>query len=209
MSHDTGTLVPYPRNGEMVIGGMWCLTRKKNEFGKVYRYKARWVVFRNHREHLLHYFDTWAPVGRNETFKVMLLLVINLNLCAYQFDVETGFLHGSMDAVIYVKQVIGYEKSGKEDWVWRLNKSLYETKQAPRMWKENLTDVLNTLGFQSSNSDESLFTTKEAQLMLHIHVDEGFLIGNSEAEILLFLNKLNTKFKIKYKKTLHNIWDII
>ncbi|MBW0464999.1 hypothetical protein O181_004714 [Austropuccinia psidii MF-1] len=200
MSHDTGTLVPYPRDGEKVIGGMWCLTRKKNEFGKVYRYKARWVVFGNHQEHLLHYFDTWASVGRNETFKVMLLLVINLDLCAYQFDVETAFLHGSMDAVIYVKQVKGYEQWGKEDWVWRLNKSLYGTRQTPRMWKEKLTDFLNTFGFQSSNSDESLFITKEAQLMLHIHVDDGFLIGKSETEILFFLNNLNTKSKIKYKK---------
>ncbi|MBW0461124.1 hypothetical protein O181_000839 [Austropuccinia psidii MF-1] len=140
-------------------------------------------------------------VGRNETFKVMLSMVINLDLCAYQFDVETAFLHGSMDAVIYVKQVKGYEQAGKEDWVWRLNKSLYGTKQAPRMWKEKFTDVLNTLGFYSSPSDKSLFITKEAQLMLHIHVDDGFLIGKSETEILTFLKNLNNKFKLKYKKS--------
>ncbi|MBW0509437.1 hypothetical protein O181_049152 [Austropuccinia psidii MF-1] len=63
-SHNTGELVPYPRNGK-VIGGMWRLTKKRNEYGEVYRYKARWVVLGNHQEHLLHYFDTWASVGQN------------------------------------------------------------------------------------------------------------------------------------------------
>ncbi|MBW0533283.1 hypothetical protein O181_072998, partial [Austropuccinia psidii MF-1] len=104
MCHNTGILVPHPKNGEKVIGGMWCLNKKRNEFGEVYRYKARWVVFGNHQEHMLHYFDTWSSVGRNETFKAMLSLVINLNMYTYQFDIETAFLHGKMDTIVYVKQ---------------------------------------------------------------------------------------------------------
>ncbi|MBW0522329.1 hypothetical protein O181_062044 [Austropuccinia psidii MF-1] len=138
MSHNTGILVPHPKNGEKVIGGMWCLNKKRNEFGEVYRYKARWVVFGHHQEQMLHYFDTWSSVGRNETFKAMLSLVINLNMHAYQFDIKTAFLHGKMDTIVYVKQVKGYEKLNRENWVWRLNKSLYGTRQAPRMWKKNL-----------------------------------------------------------------------
>ncbi|MBW0524632.1 hypothetical protein O181_064347 [Austropuccinia psidii MF-1] len=200
MNHNTGELVPYPKNNEKVIGGMWCLTRKRNEFGEVYRYKARWVVFGNHQEHLLHYFDTWASVGRNETFKTMLSLVINLNLITYQFDIETAFLHGDMDTIVYVKQVKGYEQVGKENWVWRLNRSLYGTKQAPRMWKEKLTKVLADLDLFSSKSDESLFITKDYWLMLHIHVDDGFLIGKYEKAIINFLEILNSKLKLKFKK---------
>ncbi|MBW0497178.1 hypothetical protein O181_036893 [Austropuccinia psidii MF-1] len=81
---------------------------------------------------MLHYYDTWASVGRNEKFKVMLSLVVNFNYIPYQFNIETAFLHGEMDALVYVKQVKGYEVKGKEGWVWRLCKSLYGTKQAPR-----------------------------------------------------------------------------
>ncbi|MBW0527032.1 hypothetical protein O181_066747 [Austropuccinia psidii MF-1] len=127
MSHNTGILVPHPKNGEKVIGGMWCLNKKRNEFGEVYRYKARWVIFGNHQEHMLHYFETWPSVGRNKTFKAMLSLVINLNMHAYHFDIETAFLQGKMDTIVYVKQVKGYEKLNRENWVWRLNKSLYGT----------------------------------------------------------------------------------
>ncbi|MBW0487224.1 hypothetical protein O181_026939 [Austropuccinia psidii MF-1] len=121
MQHNTGHLVLYPKDGSTVIGGMWRLTKKRNEFGEVYRYKARWVVLGNHQVHMLHYFDTWASVGRNKTFRIMLSIVVNFNFIAYQFDVETAFLHGDLDAVVYVKQVKGFEAPGKENWVWLLN----------------------------------------------------------------------------------------
>ncbi|MBW0576867.1 hypothetical protein O181_116582 [Austropuccinia psidii MF-1] len=117
-SHGTGDLVPYPPKPEKVIGGMWRLPQKRNKHGEVYRYKALWVVLGNHQEHMLHYYDTWASVGRNETFKIMLTLVVNFNYIPYQFDIETAFLHGEMDAIVYVKQVKGYEVKGKEGWVW-------------------------------------------------------------------------------------------
>ncbi|MBW0557460.1 hypothetical protein O181_097175 [Austropuccinia psidii MF-1] len=58
MQHNTGHLVLYPRDGSTVIRGMWCLAKKRNEFGELYRYKARWVVLGNHQVHMLHYFDT-------------------------------------------------------------------------------------------------------------------------------------------------------
>ncbi|MBW0569207.1 hypothetical protein O181_108922 [Austropuccinia psidii MF-1] len=200
MCHNTGILVPHPKNGEKVIGGMWCLNKKRNEFVEVYRYKARWVVFGNHQEHMLHFFDTWSSVGKNKTFKAMLSLLINHNMYAYQFDIETAFIHGTMDSIVYVKQVKGYEQLNRENWVWRLNKSLYGTQQAPIMWKEKLTEVLSQFGFASSSSDESLFITSNATLMLHIHVDDGFLIGKLEQEVMTFLTSLNKKLKLKFKK---------
>ncbi|MBW0583731.1 hypothetical protein O181_123446, partial [Austropuccinia psidii MF-1] len=104
MQHNTGNLVPYPTDGSKVIGGMWRLTKKRNKFGEIYRYKARWVELRNHQVHMLHYFDMWSLVGRNETFKILSSMTVNLKFVAYQFDVETAFLHGNMDATVYVKQ---------------------------------------------------------------------------------------------------------
>ncbi|MBW0566605.1 hypothetical protein O181_106320 [Austropuccinia psidii MF-1] len=53
MSHNTRILVPQPKNGEKVIGGMWCLNKKRNEFCELYRYNARWVIFGNHQEHMV------------------------------------------------------------------------------------------------------------------------------------------------------------
>ncbi|MBW0588167.1 hypothetical protein O181_127882 [Austropuccinia psidii MF-1] len=78
-SHNTGELVLYPDKPAKVSGGMWRLSRKRNEHGEVYQHKAQWVVLGNPQEHMLHYYDTWASVGRNETFKVMLSLVVNFD----------------------------------------------------------------------------------------------------------------------------------
>ncbi|MBW0534727.1 hypothetical protein O181_074442 [Austropuccinia psidii MF-1] len=95
---------------------------------------------------------------------------------SYQFDIETAFLHGDMDMIVYIKQAKGYKQVGKENWVWRLNRSLYGTKQAPRMWKEKLTKFPADLDLFSLKSDESSLITRDYSLMLHIHVDDGFLI---------------------------------
>ncbi|MBW0478630.1 hypothetical protein O181_018345 [Austropuccinia psidii MF-1] len=157
-SHSTGELVPYPKNGK-VIGRMWRLTKKRNKYGEVYRYKARWVVLGNHQEHLLHYFDTWASLGRNESFKVMVSLVANSNYITYQFDIKTTFLHGDMDTTVYMKQC----------------------------------------GMTKAKSDYSLYLNHEKSLILHMHVDDDFLIGKEDSTIKEFLLVLSKDFSLKYK----------
>jgi hypothetical protein len=145
----TGTLVPPPGN-DKVIGGMWLLTRKQNEFGDLLCFKARWVCFGNHQVHMLHYFDTCASVACNKSFKLLISIAVNQKWAVFQFDVEMAFLYGEIDAPVYVSQVKGFERPGKESWVWRLNKSLYGTKQAPCQWRKHLVGTLTKLGFNSS-----------------------------------------------------------
>jgi hypothetical protein len=71
----------------------------------VVQHKAQWVVFGNHQEHMLHYFKTYSSVARNELLKMMLPLAVNNNYAMFQFNVETAFLYGNIDANIFVSQV--------------------------------------------------------------------------------------------------------
>jgi hypothetical protein len=196
---NTGTLVPPPGN-DKVIGGMWLLTRKKNEFGDLLRYKARWVCFGNHQVHMLHYFDTYASVARNESFKLLISIAVNRRWAVFQFDVETAFLYGEIDAPVYVSQVEGFEQPGKESWVWRLNKSLYGTKQAPRQWRKHLVGTLSKLGFDSSPLDESLFYNSDRTQFIHMHVDDGFVVGHSRSAVLDTLNRIKEAYTIKVQE---------
>ncbi|MBW0478013.1 hypothetical protein O181_017728 [Austropuccinia psidii MF-1] len=198
-SKNTGTLVPPPST-DKVIGGMWWLVRKKNEFGEILKYKARWVCFRNHQEHLFNYYDTYAAVARSESFKILLSLMVNRKYSAYQFDVETAFLYAEMDALNYVSQVANYKVPGKETWVWKLNKSLYGTKQAPRQWKAHLVSTLCKLDLASADTDECLFFNTERTLFLHIQVDDGFIIGEKAKIIKHFLTQMSKSYSIKRKK---------
>jgi hypothetical protein len=66
---------------------------------------------------------------------MLLSMAVNWKLTVLEFDVETAFLYGKIDASIFVAQVLGFENADphKKGWVWKLNNSLYGTKQAPRM----------------------------------------------------------------------------
>ena len=118
----------------------------------------------------------------------------------FQFDVETVFLPGEMDANVYVCQVSGFEVPGKENWVWKLNKSLYGMKQVPRMWKQHLTKTLRDLGLTPSIMDDALFFNADHTLFLHIYVDDGLLVGQNRSIITSFLSKLQDVYKIKTKE---------
>ena len=49
-----------------------------------------------------------------------------------QLDVKIAFLHGNLGEEIYMLQPEGFEEQGKENLVYRLNKSLYGLKLVPR-----------------------------------------------------------------------------
>lgn len=159
IQHRTGTLVPPPKD-DMVIIGMWCLVCKPNEFGNVVRGKSRWVCFGNHQEYPCHYLDTYSSVGRMELLKAILSMVLQHGWHAFQFNVETAFLYGDIDADVYIAQVAGFEEPGKENWVWKLNKSLYGTKQAPRCWRANFKKTLESLGMSPSVGNKPLFVNR-------------------------------------------------
>ncbi|MBW0518842.1 hypothetical protein O181_058557 [Austropuccinia psidii MF-1] len=160
-SKNTRTLVPPPST-DKVIGGMWRLVHKKKEFGEILKYKAQWVCFGNHQEHLVNYYDTYAAVARLESFKILLSLMVNRKFLAYQFDVETAFLYGEMDAPNYVAQVANYEVP--------------------------------------ADTDKCLFFNTDTTIFLHIHVDDGFIIGETAELVELFLTQLSKSYSIKTKK---------
>jgi hypothetical protein len=122
------------------------------------------------------------------------------SLAVFQFDVETAFLYGEMDAPVFVSQVEGFEEPGRENWVWRLNESLYGTKQAPRQWRKHLVSTLKQIGFDSSPLDESLFYNCDRSIMLHMHVDDGFLVGSDRSQVLQTLEDIQHHYKIKIKE---------
>ena len=62
------------------------------------------------------------------TLRVMLALATIENLELAKMDVKTAFLHGDLKEEIYMAQLEGFEKSGKEHIVCKLHKSLYGLK---------------------------------------------------------------------------------
>ena len=78
-----------------------------------------------------NYFDTYSPITRINFIMMVLAIAALRNLSAHQMDVKTTFLNGDLDE-IYIEQLEGFFAPQQENKVYKLVKSLYRLKQAPK-----------------------------------------------------------------------------
>lgn len=79
----------------------------------------------------------FAHVVKHVSIRLMLSITVNHDLELEQLDVKTAFLNGTLEEEIYMSQPEGYIEKGKEDYVWKLKKSLYGLKQSSRQWNQS------------------------------------------------------------------------
>ncbi len=80
------------------------------------------------------YGETYAPVVKFTSIRVMLAAVSIQDLELHQMDVVTAFLHGDLDKNIYMEVPDGFKDSSRHNLVCKLLKALYGLKRAPRLW---------------------------------------------------------------------------
>jgi hypothetical protein len=105
----------------------------------------------------LDFDETYAPVDRLETIRILLAYATYHGFKLYQMDVKIAFLNGPIKEEVYVEQSPGFEDSEYPTHVYKLSKALYGLKQAPRSWYEWLRDFLITNGFKVGKVDPTLF----------------------------------------------------
>ena len=96
----------------------------------------------------LDFGETYAPVARLESIRILLAYATYHGFKLYQMDVKSVFLNGPIKEEVYVEQPPGFEDSEYPNHVYKLSKALYGLKQAPRAWYECLRDFLITNGFK-------------------------------------------------------------
>ena len=109
--------------------------------GQVDKLKARYVVKGNAQIEGLDYFDTYAPTWKPETFRILLAIATQMDLHLGQMDVKSANLHSKIEEEIYLEHPRGFVKKANsgQKLVWKLNKSVYDLKQAAKNWYEVLT----------------------------------------------------------------------
>ena len=196
MHNNTWQLVPRPHN-RPVIGCKWIYKTKYSADDTPPKYKARLVAKGFLQEGGIDYHETFSPVIKVTTIRLLLSLAISQKWHIHQLDISNAFLHGDLHELIYMDQPQGFQNPQYPHHVCKLKKSLYGLKQAPREWFQKLTNCLTQLGFKGSKTDTSLYYTLTGPLYLLIYVDDILILGPSLPQIRQLITSLAVHFKIK------------
>ncbi|GJV96950.1 retrovirus-related pol polyprotein from transposon TNT 1-94 [Tanacetum coccineum] len=135
------------------------LTIKKN--GIVSRNKARLVAQGYNQQEGIDYDETYAPVARLESIRILLAYACALDFKLFQMDVKSAFLNGFINEEVYVAQPLGFIDFEKPDHVYKLKKALYGLKQAPKAWYDRLKAFLIKHEYKMGMVDNTLFTNEK------------------------------------------------
>jgi hypothetical protein len=170
--NEVWSLVPRPKQN--VVGTKWVFRNKQDEHGVVTRNKARLVAKGYAQVAGLGFEETFGPVARLESIRILLAYVAHHSFRLFQMDVKSAFLNGTIKEEVYVEQPPGFEDDRYPDQVYKLSKALYGLKQAPRAWYACLRDFLISNAFKVGKADPTLFTkTCNSDLFVcQIYVDD-------------------------------------
>jgi len=157
---------------------------KLNEQGEVVKNKARLVAQGYSQQEDIDYTETFALVARLEAIRLLLSYAVNHGIILYQMDVKSEFLNGVISEKVYVKQPLGFEDLKHPDHVYKLTKSLYGMKQAPRAWYDRLSNFLIENDFKRGQVDTTLFrrTFEKDILVVQVYVDD-IIFGSTNASL--------------------------
>jgi hypothetical protein len=193
MSNGTWEIIDCP-NRCKPIGCKWIFKNKLRPDGTIEKYKARLVAKEFTQKEGEDFFDTYSPVTRITTIRVLLALAAFRGLHIHQIDVKTTFLYGELDEKIYMEQLDGYKIPRQENKVCRLIKSLYGLKQAPKQWHEKFNTTLTSTGFTVNEVDKCVYYRYGGGegVILCLYVNDILIFGTNTRvidEIKSFLSR--------------------
>nr|GEU31030.1 putative ribonuclease H-like domain-containing protein [Tanacetum cinerariifolium] len=190
-------LVPRP-DQVIVITLKWIYKVKLDELGGILKNKARLVTRGYRQEEGIDFEESFPPVARLEAIWIFLAYAAHRNMVIYQMDVKTAFLNGNLREKVYVSQPDGFVDPDNPNHVYKLKKSLYRLKQAPRAWYDMLSSFLLSQDFSKGSVDPTLFIRKNGNelLLVQIYVDDIIFAASTLELCDLFANLMCFKFKM-------------
>ena len=109
MQNNTWSYAPLPLH-KTAIDCKWVYAHKLDEHGNIIRHKARLVAKGFLQKDGIDFHETFAPVMKYKSLRIILALVVQRDYELKQMDVITAFLNADIEEEVYMKQPKGYEQ---------------------------------------------------------------------------------------------------
>ncbi|KAL6322423.1 hypothetical protein AAG906_008078 [Vitis piasezkii] len=147
----------------------------------------------------IDYKETFSPVSKKDSLRIVMALVAHFDLELHQMDVKTAFLNSDLHEDVYMDQLEGFQDKGKAHMVCKLKKSIYGLKQASRQWYLKFHEILITFGFKENLVDQCIYLkiTGSKICVIVLYVDDMLLASNNMGMILETKQFLSKNFDMK------------
>ena len=202
--NDTWSLVKLPQ-GKSVIRCKWIFTVKLKPDGLIERYKARLFAKGFTQTYGVDYTETFAPVAKLNTIRVLLSLVVHLDRPLFQLYVKNAFLNGELEEEVYMSLPLGFEEDKKNRMVCKLKKSPCGLKQSPRAWFDRFLKVIRSHGYSQGQTDHTLFVKHSSDgkiTTLIVYIDDIILTRGNFKEMEEIKRLMAMEFEVKDLRTL-------
>lgn len=185
--------------GKKSIDTKWVLKEKlEKEKDDPKRFKARLTARGFTQRKGIDYFATYAPVAREETWRLAISIALSSKLIIEVADIEGAFLNGPLEEELYIQ-----DPHATGHRAWRLLRAIYGLKQAARNWNLVLHDLLLGLGFIQCPDEPGLYS--RGGEMVVGHVDDIFVALYTQDSIDQFFNSLSGYITIERKGQPHTL----
>ncbi|KAE8258539.1 hypothetical protein A4X13_0g1619 [Tilletia indica] len=191
----TWELVELPK-GRDVVGSRWVYKLKLDRDGRASRYKGRLVAQGFTQRDGIDFSDTFAPVARLSTIRIIISLALALSLNLGSIDIKTAYLNGKLQEEVYMQQPPEYDDGTGR--VCLLRRAIYGLKQAGRAWFDTLKGKLLSAGYTQIQSEPCLFVRfgDAGPVILAVYVDDIVIAARGKEGVDQVKKEFASWFKI-------------
>ncbi|CAO1621463.1 unnamed protein product [Parajaminaea phylloscopi] len=194
-SQQTFQPVSHLPEGKNLVGHKWVFVEKTDKEGNVIKFKARLVAQGFSQVKGVDFTDTFSPVVKLDTLRILFAMAVQEKLKWRLFDVASAYLYGENKHEIYMVCPDDFKSSGSSSRILRVLRSLYGLKESGRIWFSTLSDCLEKEGFRMCPFDPCVYVDSSGTILV-IYVDDLAVFARSEEQLDHIEAILQRHFKV-------------
>lgn len=197
IKRETWEIVARPENVN-TVDSRWVYKIKWSPDRSVIKLKSRLVARGFNQEYGVNYFDTYAPVVKNSSVRLLMSISAEIGMCVEQIDIRNAYVNSDLEDEVYMDPPEGLEID-KSTSVLKLKKSLYGLRQSAHKWSKCLNTVLRKMKFERLKSESCIYKrgARSDMIILAIYVDDIILFASNNECVQQVKKEIQSAFEIE------------